>query len=427
MALTDRLDSLTDGLARRFASLTGTDQNAGTRWGALTNDSGQGTRWTDLITPSGGGSRWGTLAQEDATARYLGNSGGGAFGLPLLSSAFNTFQNEQATRKAKEAAASGQYNDPTRGGVAETGGAGLALNVARWEAQTKQTFGDIMDPDIMLAIMTNESGGDPNAYNAAGDAWGLFQNVGLGSKDPNVQFTAARKLVEQKLASIAQSYAANGLNPDERTRARDVALAWAGHFDYATGRPNPASRDIGSGQTADQLSTIFLANYDRIKAARQTAQTVPTATPNGTGYVFPVAGFKGSIALHHGASGNAADLFADRGTAVLAMRNGTVIDASYNQLGGNTVTLRGDDGLIVYYAHLDQPASVRTGQQVVIGQQVGVVGDSGNAQGTGTHLHIGIGKDIQSGAGPEGGAGIPWGPGTYQNTNGLLSWILGFR
>jgi hypothetical protein len=88
--------------------------------------------------------------------------------------------------------------------------------VAKWAAQAQQVFGGLVDPDVMLAIMQNESGGDPNAYNKAGDAWGLFQQVHLGSNDPNVQFQAARKLAEEKIAGINAAYAKNGLNPDEQ-------------------------------------------------------------------------------------------------------------------------------------------------------------------------------------------------------------------
>jgi murein DD-endopeptidase MepM/ murein hydrolase activator NlpD len=125
----------------------------------------------------------------------------------------------------------------------------------------------------MLAIMENESGGDPNAYNAAGNAYGLFQQLNLGSNDPNVQFAAARTLAEEKLAGINAAYAKNGLNPDARTRALDFAAAWAGHFNYGTGQFNPNSYDPGVNQTAQQWAQVFLGNYDKIKAGRQQPQS----------------------------------------------------------------------------------------------------------------------------------------------------------
>jgi murein DD-endopeptidase MepM/ murein hydrolase activator NlpD len=58
---------------------------------------------------------------------------------------------------------------------------------------------------------------------------------------------------------------------------------------------------------------------------------------------------------------------------------------------------------------------------VVAGQTIGGVGDTGNAKGTGAHLHIGIGKSIKNGADAEGGAGVPW-PGN--NCNKYLQHVL---
>jgi hypothetical protein len=58
---------------------------------------------------------------------------------------------------------------------------------------------------------------------------------------------------------------------------------------------------------------------------------------------------------------------------------------------------------------------------VKAGQLIGFVGDSGNAAGKGAHLHIGIGTSIKNGAGPEGGAGVPW-PGN--NCNRYLQHVL---
>lgn len=89
----------------------------------------------------------------------------------------------------------------------------------------------------------------------------------------------------------------------------------------------------------------------------------------------------------------------------MAICGGEVIDAGWNSLGGNTVTIRDDDGLTYYYAHMDAAPLVQRGQTVAAGSQLGGVGDNGNAQGTGTHLHLGIGHGIQSGAGALGGAG----------------------
>jgi len=87
------------------------------------------------------------------------------------------------------------------------------------------------------------------------------------------------------------------------------------------------------------------------------------------------------------------DIFAPRGTALIAMDDAVVIKANTatnpSALGGITLTLRGSDGTEWYYAHMDTIASgVGVGRSVARGQQVGTVGSTGNASATSPHLHI---------------------------------------
>lgn len=149
------------------------------------------------------------------------------------------------------------------------------------------------------------------------------------------------------------------------------------------------------------------------------APTQPV-TVNGKDYAFPVQGYgESKVPLHHGSHAGAADLFAPRGTPVVAMLGGTVTKVGNGGAGGNTVTIKGDDGNEYYYAHLEGAAMVKQGQRVERGQQLGGVGDSGNAKGTGTHLHLGVGPHILNGTGPAGGAGSDG-----FNLNGLLNQVL---
>lgn len=123
------------------------------------------------------------------------------------------------------------------------------------------------------------------------------------------------------------------------------------------------------------------------------------------GYRFPIPGYKKKVDLHHGSDHGGSDLFAPEGTPVVAMVEGVVVDAGSSGPGGNNVTIRGRDGRHYYYAHLREKPHVRTGERVVAGERIGSVGETGNAKGTGAHLHIGIGPEIQSGVGPKGGTG----------------------
>jgi murein DD-endopeptidase MepM/ murein hydrolase activator NlpD len=84
------------------------------------------------------------------------------------------------------------------------------------------------------------------------------------------------------------------------------------------------------------------------------------------------------------------DIFAPRGTPVVAAADGWVSSTSPNELGGNVVWIWDSvRGHTLYYAHLDRHA-VSRGQRVRKGDVVGFVGNTGNARTTAPHLHFGI-------------------------------------
>src|SRR6266536_1015090 len=142
-----------------------------------------------------------------------------------------------------------------------------------------------------------------------------------------------------------------------------------------------------------------------LDAADDRDEPVDEGQPNGQ-YVFPVQGYDGPVNLHHGEEMGGSDLMAPRGTPVVAMRGGLVDGVGLGQISGNFVSMTGNDGLDYWYAHGDATPSVSKGDTIEAGTFLFPVGDSGNAKGTGTHLHIGIGHGINEGAGPSGGCGL---------------------
>jgi len=143
--------------------------------------------------------------------------------------------------------------------------------------------------------------------------------------------------------------------------------------------------------------------------ARDGIGAVPnTNTQTPGSYAFPVQGWQGTVQNHWGEVAGGSDLFAARGTPIVAMRGGKVLESGPNPVGGNSVLVQGDDGNQYYYAHMDAAPSVQVGQAITAGTYLGPVGDTGDAKGTGTHLHIGIGPSILLGADKNGGTG-----GTY--------------
>jgi murein DD-endopeptidase MepM/ murein hydrolase activator NlpD len=129
---------------------------------------------------------------------------------------------------------------------------------------------------------------------------------------------------------------------------------------------------------------------------RQPPQVTPRLTAGG--YVFPVYGpssfvdtFGGprsdvSGGWHHGD-----DIFAPLGAPILAVASGTVFSVGWNVVGGNRLWVRDGQGNLFYYAHLSAftPLAIN-GNKVNAGDVLGFVGNTGDAQGTPTHLHFEI-------------------------------------
>lgn len=83
------------------------------------------------------------------------------------------------------------------------------------------------------------------------------------------------------------------------------------------------------------------------------------------------------------------DIFAKKGTPVLASTSGWVIFKGQLALGGNTIAVIGPKWRLHYYAHLDQQ-DVNLFDWVSKTEKIGAVGDSGNAKGKAPHLHYSI-------------------------------------
>ncbi|MGZ5620655.1 MAG: M23 family metallopeptidase [Methylobacter sp.] len=80
-------------------------------------------------------------------------------------------------------------------------------------------------------------------------------------------------------------------------------------------------------------------------------------------------------------------MFAKEGTPVLAACSGIVVYTGFNSIGGNIVVVLGAKWRFYYYSHL-QRINIHIFRLVSIGDIIGTVGNTGNAQGTPSHLHF---------------------------------------
>lgn len=119
---------------------------------------------------------------------------------------------------------------------------------------------------------------------------------------------------------------------------------------------------------------------------------------NGPSLAFPVTPkVKSNIGSFWGAGRDKGarkhegiDIFAPRGTPLVAAANGVITGVTENTLGGKVIFLRPDNkDYTLYYAHLDKQLA-QPGQVVKTGDTIGLMGNTGNARTTFPHLHFGI-------------------------------------
>ncbi|MPZ68600.1 MAG: peptidoglycan DD-metalloendopeptidase family protein [Actinobacteria bacterium] len=279
--------------------------------------------------------------------------------------------------------------------------------------------------NIIAGLMEIESSGNPEAqspmnYDARGNPIGRAQSLmqvmpfhfreGENPMDPE---TNMRVAIERVLKPAYD-------------RLGDWTKAAAAYFGAIDAQGNITGASDVTGTSGNEYVRRFqeaASKYTNLAAMGGQAPVDTEGSPlaRAAGYVFPVEGYTGEIDLHHGAQEGTggSDIFAAEGTPVKVMRGGTVTSAGYTDIGGNFVMIEGDDGNQYYYAHMDRTPAVETGQKIGAGAYLGGVGETGNAKGTGAHLHLGVGPSIVTGTGPMGGTG-----GSFDAV-GLLRSVLG--
>lgn len=111
----------------------------------------------------------------------------------------------------------------------------------------------------------------------------------------------------------------------------------------------------------------------------RTIATLPPVRTEGTSANFG-AGRQGDR-LHAGL-----DIVGNIGDPVIAIQDGVIHNVYYSNSYGNVVEIEYPDGTVHRLAHLSEVTpNIEPGTIVVAGQQVGAVGNSGNAEDP--HLH----------------------------------------
>ncbi len=181
-----------------------------------------------------------------------------------------------------------------------------------------------------------------------------------------------------RLIAARSIYRGLGIDPGRIRPARRAAKAVGGPFIPLKGR------DADGAALAERMSRIE-AILNETEALKRHAARLPFTAPMkrytriSSRFGFRMDPFHHRLALHAGI-----DFKAAYGAPVLAAAPGVVTRAGWTGSYGRLVEIRHDNGVVTRYAHLSR-VTVRTGQRVRRGQEIGKLGNTGRS--TGPHLH----------------------------------------
>jgi murein DD-endopeptidase MepM/ murein hydrolase activator NlpD len=217
------------------------------------------------------------------------------------------------------------------------------------------------------------------------------------------------QLVED-LKEQAEILAANVETEEQAQEAAVAALRQsedetARTLERAAARQAQLESDLAAQRAADEAEEQARRERERQQQQRQSASSPSSSTGAGGGPAVsgghcPVQGARTGRDFSNdwgyprsgGRTHQGNDVFASRGTPVIAIEDGRVVRMNTQDqgLGGLTVTYRSSDGSEWYNAHLHTIASGLTvGSSVSAGDTIGTVGNTGNARTTPPHLHLG--------------------------------------
>jgi murein DD-endopeptidase MepM/ murein hydrolase activator NlpD len=264
------------------------------------------------------------------------------------------------------------------------------------------------------------------AYSPPGSSGSSGGNVSQGEAPANYPLkggtggstpTATKPVGPRPVLTIftASTSSVDGSRPVVQFQVKDrsprvrVRLAFVSLADHSAYRVGLGSRRTGVTQSFTPKKDLATGSYRvRITARNRAGYRVVRATtltvspplqapsPSASGHRFPVSGphsFGGPDARfgakRNGHTHQGQDIIANEGIPVVAVRAGRITWVAYQASGAGYYVILAGDGEPYNYAFMHLQAGsilVRKGDHVEMGQQIGNVGHTGDAEGP--HLHF---------------------------------------
>ena len=169
--------------------------------------------------------------------------------------------------------------------------------------------------------------------------------------------------------------------------ARDAYQAWQQQKAAEEAAAAAAARRAEEEAAAAAAAARAAARSQGSGSATSAANSGGSGSSGGSGpYVKPTSGRTSScFGSRWGVLHGGVDIAAPIGTPIYAAHSGVVARAGTATGFGYAVYIRGDDGAVTVYGHVNQ-YFVRAGERVVAGELIAEVGNRG--QSTGPHLHF---------------------------------------
>jgi murein DD-endopeptidase MepM/ murein hydrolase activator NlpD len=219
---------------------------------------------------------------------------------------------------------------------------------------------------VLVGAQAQQADADAAARAAADDKVAAEAAAQAAKAEAEAQLAAQEKAVADAAAqktALEQQLQAAQVHLLELQGARDAYQAWAAQ------------------KAAEEAAAREAEERARAQAAADEA-----ADTGGAGYVRPATGRTSScFGARWGVTHYGVDIAAPIGTPIYAATTGVVQRAGAATGFGQAVYIRGDDGAVTVYGHVNR-YFVAAGERVSAGEQIAEVGNRG--QSTGPHLHF---------------------------------------
>lgn len=279
--------------------------------------------------------------------------------------------------------------------VGQLGIAALVVLLACLSGNAAASTGGAATPEATPSAKGSPSGA-PAASPSAGTLTLLAgkttprKSFYFGYRYPRLSYTIGSTQPENDLridvvdatGAVVKTFYRENVAPDDESKVR---------WDGTTNEGRPARNGRYTFRISPQSATATAPT-----ARKTTSSSALSLGFAFYGYAFPIlgahefgmsAGRFGAARSGHTHQGQ--DVMAACGTPLVAARGGRVQMATWDDAAGNYLVIdgkgTGDDFM---YAHLAEPSPLKEGDTVRTGQPIGIVGETGDAQGC--HLHFEI-------------------------------------